>query len=534
VGRDLRALGPRMTMQPGPDGLRVPIATPDYGAASWLAKRASLHSGREALVEGTRSYTYGELDTRVTRLANVLRDTFGVGRMDRVATLTANCTEFVELFFATARIGALLAPLNWRLAPTELDYQLSDSGAAVLFIGEEHRELAAKLKINPAKGVVRIGQEYEQLIASSSADAVPIDAQARFSDPHLILYTAGTTGHPKGAVLTHANVFWNIQNVSAPAGLGPDDTTISLLPFFHSGGIGLYLIPTLYVGGRVAIMRKFDPDMLLGLVARFGVRVIFGVPAIWLELLKRPDFDRAHFPTVTYCISGGAPHPMAVMEAVAQRGFGFLQGYGLTETSPGGTLMPVDDWRRKLATAGKPFLHVEMRVVDDDGKPRPPDEIGEVQFRGPNVFAGYWQRPDATADAFTKDGWFKTGDLGRLDDEGFLTLVDRQKDMVISGGENVYSAEVEDVLFAHPAVAEAAIIGVADERWGEAVCAVVALRPNASASAEEVIAFCRTRLAKFKTPKTVVFVNALPRNAAGKVLKRQLREEVRSREQIKT
>ena len=523
-----------MTMTPPPDGLRVPDATPEYGAASWLAKRASLHAGRDALVEGTRHYTYGELDARVTRLANALRDRFGLGRTDRVATLTANCTEFVELFFATARIGALLAPLNWRLAPAELDYQLSDSGASVLFTGEEHQELAAKLTVQTANGTVAVGPVYEALIAAGSSDALPVDAQARFNDPHLILYTAGTTGHPKGAVLTHANVFWNIQNVGAPAGLGPDDTTISLLPFFHSGGIGLYLIPTLYVGGRVAIMRKFDPDVLLGLVSRFGVRVIFGVPAIWLELLKRPDFDRAHFPTITYCISGGAPHPMAMMEAVAARGFGFLQGYGLTETSPGGTLMPVDDWRRKLATAGKPFLHVEMRVVDEDGRPARPDEIGEVQFRGPNVFAGYWRRPDATADAFTADGWFKTGDLGRLDDEGFLTLVDRQKDMVISGGENVYSAEVEDVLFAHPAVAEAAIIGVADERWGEAVCAVVVLRPEASATADDLISFCRTRLAKFKTPKTVVFVNALPRNAAGKVLKRQLREEVRTRERMRT
>jgi fatty-acyl-CoA synthase len=519
---------------PGPDGLRVPPATPDYGAASWLAKRAWLHSDREALVEGMRSYTYGELDARVTRLANVLRDALGVRPMDRVATLTANCTEFVELFFATARIGALLAPLNWRLAPTELDYQLSDSGASVLFVGEEHHDLAARLSIHPANGIVRIGPEYEQLLAAGSSVALPAGAQARFNDPHLILYTAGTTGHPKGAVLTHANVFWNIQNVGAPVGLGPDDTTISLLPFFHSGGIGLYLIPTLYVGGRVAIMRTFDPDVLLGLVAKFRVRLIFGVPAIWLELLKRPDFDRAHYPSVTYCISGGAPHPMAVMDAVAQRGFGFLQGYGLTETSPGGTLMPVDDWRRKLATAGKPFLHVEMRVVDQNSTPAPAGDIGEVQFRGPNVFAGYWRRPDATADAFTADGWLKTGDLGRIDDEGFLTLVDRQKDMVISGGENVYSAEVEDVLFAHPAVAEAAIIGVADERWGEAVCAVVALRPQSTATAEELIAFCRTRLAKYKTPKTVVFVNALPRNAAGKVLKRQLRLEVRSREQIKT
>jgi fatty-acyl-CoA synthase len=208
---------------------------------------------------------------------------------------------------------------------------------------------------------------------------------------------------------------------------------------------------------------------------------------------------------------------------VAARGFGFLQGYGLTETSPGGTLMPVDDWRRKLATAGKPFLHVDLRVVAESGAPCAPGEIGEVQFRGPNVFAGYWQRPDATAEAFTADGWFRTGDLGRLDDEGFLTLVDRKKDMVISGGENVYSAEVEDVLFAHTKVAEAAVIGLPDPKWGESVFAVVVARPGAHLTSEELTEHCRTRLAKYKTPKGFAFIDALPRNAAGKVLKRDLR-----------
>jgi fatty-acyl-CoA synthase len=505
-------------------GLRAAITTPEYGAASWLAKRAELHGAREALVEGARRFTYRELDERVSRLANVLRERFGVRRGDRVATLAVNCIEFVDVLFATARIGALLAPLNWRLAPPELDYQLRDCGASVLFIGPEQQGLAAKLTAAlPADRRIAFGPAYEALLAATSPGAPPVEEQARFGDPHLILYTAGTTGHPKGAVLTHANVFWNCLNVAPPVGLGPDDTTISLLPFFHSGGIGLYLVPTLYLGGRVAIMRTFEPRTLLDSVKRYAVRVIFGVPAIWLELLKDPSFDRDHYPSIAYCISGGAPHPLSVMEGVAARGFGFLQGYGLTETSPGGTLMPVDDWRRKLSTAGKPFLHVEMRVVDESGALCAPDEIGEVQFRGPNVFAGYWQRPDATAEAFTDDGWFRTGDLGRLDDEGFLTLVDRKKDLVISGGENVYSAEVEDVLFAHAAVAEAAIIGVPDPKWGEAVFAVVVLRPGTRVTPEELTDHCRAHLAKYKTPKGFAFIDALPRNAAGKVLKRELR-----------
>jgi acyl-CoA synthetase (AMP-forming)/AMP-acid ligase II len=293
---------------------------------------------------------------------------------------------------------------------------------------------------------------------------------------------------------------------------------------FHSGGIGLYTVPMIHIGGRVVITRAFDPDRLLALVREHRVRLIFGVPAIWLELLTRPDFDSRHLPSLTFCVSGGAPHPMAIIDAVADRGFTFLQGYGLTETAPGGTLMPIVDAKRKAGTAGKPAMHVELRVVADDGRTCAPAEIGEVQFRGPNVFAGYWGRPDATAEAFTPDGWFRSGDLGRLDDEGFLVLVDRKKDMVITGGENVYSAEVEDVLFAHPAVAEAAVIGVADPKWGESVFAVVVLRPGASVTADELITHARSQLAKYKTPTGVAFVEALPRNAAGKVLKRELRE----------
>jgi fatty-acyl-CoA synthase len=299
---------------------------------------------------------------------------------------------------------------------------------------------------------------------------------------------------------------------------------------FHSGGIGLYTVPSLVVGGRVVIVRKFEREPLLELLRREHAALCFGVPAIWLEMLKSPRFRQSELPDLRYVVSGGAPCPTSVMEELDRRGFVYLQGYGLTETAPGGTLMPVEAWKRKFGSVGKSAPFVDLRVVRDSGASCDAREIGEVQFRGPNVFAGYWNLPQATADAFTSDGWFRSGDLGFLDEDGFLTLVDRKKDMVISGGENVYSAEVEDALFAHPAVAEAAIIGVPDARWGEAVCAVVALRPGATATADELIAHCRSRLAKYKTPKHVVFVDALPRNAAGKVLKRQLREEVRIRD----
>ena len=512
-------LGPRVS---GAPGLRVTSPVPEYGIASWLAKRAFLDPAKEAVIEGSTRRTYAQLDERVTRLARALR-ALGVARGDRVATCCVNCSEFIEVLFATARIGALLVPLNWRLARRELDYQLADAGAGILFVAPEQAALAGQLE--SAVRRIDFGPEYEALLAASSPDALAETEQARFNDPHLILYTAGTTGRPKGAMLTHANQFWNSVNMTTPVGITPFDTTITTLPMFHSGGIGLYTVPSVHLGARVIVIRAFDAERLLALVREHDVRLIFGVPAIWLELLKRPDFDAAQLPSLRFCVSGGAPHPMAIINGVADRGFTFLQGYGLTETAPGGTLMPIADWRRKAGTAGKPAVHVELRVRRDDEEPCGPDEIGEVQFSGPNVFAGYWRRPDATAEAFTADGWFKTGDLGRLDEEGFLTLVDRKKDMVITGGENVYSAEVEDVLFAHPAVAEAAVIGVPDPKWGESVFAVVVLRPGMEATPDELISHSRSQLAKYKTPKGVAFVESLPRNAAGKVLKRELREQ---------
>lgn len=512
-------------------GLRPSLATPERGASSWLRHRADLSGASEALVDGSTRLTYAELWDRVRRAAGLLR-ALGVRRGDRVATLTVNCHEFMELFYATAEVGAILVPLSWRLAPAELDHQIRDSGATVLFVGLEQRGLADRLSADlPVRARIELGDEY----ARRRDATAPIDGGedcASFGDPHAILYTSGTTGHPKGAVLTHANWFWNVVNMATPVALTELDTTVTVLPMFHSGGVGLYTVPSLTLGGRVVIVRRFDAAELLGILERERAALCFGVPAIWLEMLKLDDFTQARLRDLRYVVSGGAPMPLAVMDRLAARGFTYLQGYGLTETAPGGTLMPVPDAARKAGSVGKAAAFVELRVVGDDERPLPAGAIGEVHFRGPNVFAGYWNRRDATAEAFTADGWFRTGDLGFLDGEGFLTLVDRKKDMVITGGENVYSAEVEDVLFAHPAVAEAAVIGVPDDRWGEAVCAVVALRPPAHATADELIGHCRARLAKYKTPKYVVFVDALPRNAAGKVLKRTLREEVGQRSTV--
>ena len=505
-----------------PDGLRLVSSTPERGAWSWLAARAALTPDREALVDGDERSTYRELAEGSLGSARLLWE-LGVRPGDRVATLTANRGEFVELLYAIARVGAILVPLNWRLAGPELEYQLADAGARVLFTEPTQAEAAGRLHADER---VVFGGDYAARRDASRGEPPP-EAEAGFGDPYLVLYTAGTTGRAKGAVLTHANVFWNVVNMSVAVGLSEADTTVTILPMFHSGGIGLFTVPSLTVGGRVVIQRSFDAAGLRALIVAEDASVVLGVPAIWLAMAELGDFTARDCPSLRYLCSGGAPLPSSLIERLGDRGFVVLQGYGLTETAPGGTLMPPPDWRRKAGTVGKPALLVEMRAVSDDGASVPAGTIGEVQFRGPNVFAGYWRRPEATAEAFTADGWFRSGDLGVFDDEGFLSLVDRKKDMVITGGENVYSSEVEDVLFAHPGVAEAAIVGVPDDRWGERVVAVVVRRPGAEVGGEDIIAFCRERLAKYKSPREVVFIDALPRNAAGKVLKRQLREQVR-------
>ena len=504
------------------DGLRTPPQAPERGAWTWLAARAALTPEREALIDGDARITYRLLAARSAAAARLLHE-LGVRPGDRVATLTANRGEFVELLYAVARVGAVLAPLNWRLAGPELEYQLADAGARVLFTETQHAVAAGRLAVET---LVVFDGDYTRRRDAARA-VVPIEAEAGFADPYVILYTAGTTGRAKGAVLTHANVFWNVVNMSVAVGLSEADTTVTMLPMFHSGGIGLFTVPSLTLGGRVVIQRSFNAAGLRRLIVDEHAAVVLGVPATWLAMAELPDFTARDCPSLRYLCSGGAPLPTPLIDRLAARGFVVLQGYGLTETAPGGTLMPPPDWRRKAGTVGKPALLVELRAVADDGTPVPAGAIGEVQFRGPNVFAGYWRRPEATAEAFTDDGWFRTGDLGTFDDEGFLTLVDRKKDMVITGGENVYSAEVEDVLFAHPAIAEAAIIGVPDERWGERVVAVVVCQPGATVEPDALIAFCRERLAKYKSPREVVFIDALPRNAAGKVLKRELRQQVR-------
>ena len=511
-----------------------------WGIWHWLERRADLSAAKPALIDGPRTVSYRALRDRVAGLAAGLRER-GVRRGDRVAILSINRAEYVELLFAAARLGAIVVPLNWRLTAPELAFQVGDSEPTLLVVDPELDPLAGDLlERSEAAGlrtVVRLDDgdgpdRYDALVASA-----PNAPEGRFEDPFLILYTSGTTGRPKGAVLTQATQFWNSVNIRTAANLVESDVTLNALPMFHAGGIGLFTLPTLHAGGTAVLQRRFDAADAVRLIITHGVTALFGVPSIYLMLLGDETFARADLRRVRFSC-GGAPCPLTIIEAFRDRGLLFQFGYGLTETAPTCTLIPVTDAFRKMGSAGKAAIHVELRVVDEDGQDVPPGEIGEVWTRGPNLFSGYWRRPEATAEVFVRPDdagedtagyagwWFRTGDLATLDDEGFLYVVDRKKDMIISGGENIYPAEVEDVLFRHPAVAEAAVIGVPAARWGEVPMAVVALRPGTSLTLEELTRFCEGTLARYKTPKRLAIVDVLPRNAAGKVLKRVLRDQV--------
>ncbi len=500
-----------------------------WGIWHWLERRADLAPQKAAVIDGEAATSYRDLRDRVATVAGGMRAQ-GVGRGDRVAILSINRAQYIEVLFAAARLGAIAVPLNWRLTAPELAFQVGDSEPVMLFVDPELQSLAEGVRAQPESRSLRTYVAFDVEAAAPpwagsysmlhEAAAVPPDG--RFDDPFLIMYTSGTTGRPKGAVLTQATQLWNAVNISAAINLTAADVTLNALPMFHTGGIGLLVLPSIHAGATAVIHRKFDPEETVRLIRRHRVTAMFGVPSIYLMLLASEAFARADLSRMRFSC-GGAPCPLTIIEAFRDRGLMFQQGFGLTETAPTCLLIPADDAFRKAGSAGKATMHAEVRVVDDDGRDVPADGIGEVWTRGPNLFSGYWRRPDATAEVF-EDGWFKTGDLARIDAEGFIHIVDRKKDMIISGGMNIYPAEIEAALEHHPRIADAAVFGIPSEEWGEAVHAVVVAQPGSPFSEAEVIAFAREHLAGYKLPRSVSFAEEIPRTGSGKILKRVLRE----------
>lgn len=489
-------------------------------AFDWIAHHADLRPGAEALIDDARdlTITYGDLEDRIRRLAAWLRDQ-GVDAGDRVAFLSENTTDTFEALFACAKLKAILVPLNWRLAIPELEFIVNDCRPAVLIYEDGFSEAAAALEV-PVK--LQLGDDYEAAKAGVEPSGIgPVTAT--HDDPWAILYTSGTTGHPKGALCTHGMFFWNAVNIGHAVGLTNESTNLNVLPTFHSGGLNLYTTPCLHLGARSVNLRQFDPEVVLRWLESGEITHFFGVPAVYQFLAEHERWAEADLTAVSSWACGGAPMPVALLERYAERGIVIRQGMGLTETSPTVFLTDLEHALSKAGSVGKPALHTEIRVVDETGEDVDTDDVGELWVRGPNVTPGYWERPEANQGSFT-DGWLHTGDAARIDEDGYVYIVDRWKDMFISGGENVYPAEVEQVLFRHDNVLDVAVIGVTDERWGEVGMVIVVPRETATFDGDQLLAFCDDQLARYKIPKHVRTIDELPRNAAGKVLKRQLRE----------
>jgi fatty-acyl-CoA synthase len=501
------------------------MSFPYESVGFWLARRASLTPNRAAIQTGDRSFTYAELDDRAARLAGVLAAT-GVGPGDRVAALLANGNEYVEALFACARLGAILVPLSQRLAAPELEFMTNDSGSTVLIYGDEWAHLVAEFRRGTglkAAFVVGSGSDPSYEEALRSADPVVEPRAVSPDDVLAIFYTSGTTGQPKGAMLTHGNFFWTNLCMILAFGFFQEERTLVILPMFHVGGWNANALATLWNGGTVVVAPSFDPAGTLRTIEEQRITSMLGVPTMYQMMADDPGFAAADLSSVRAFLCGGAPLPVPLIRRYQERGLGFIQGYGLTEAAPNCLLVPIEDAERKAGAAGRPYFYADVQVVDAAGEPVPPAGSGEIVVGGPGVMKGYWNRPEATAETL-RGGWLHTGDVGQIDDEGYITIVDRVKDMYISGGENVYPAEVEKVLAGHPAIAEAAVIGVVDDRWGEAGRAIVVLRAGSDADPAEIQRFCAERLAKFKVPGSIVFADTLPRNPTGKLLKPELRE----------
>ena len=501
-------------------------------AYDWIAHHANQRPHKEAVRDlGTgRSFSYTQLDRRVDAAAAYLRS-LGIGRGDRVAVLAHNGVEYFDIQFACARTGSIAVLLNWRLTVTELEYILNDSSPSLLVhdlsFSDAAEELQRRCGIGSLLAIDSGGavNPYEETLARFDGDDGGRE-ELTHDDVITIMYTSGTTGHPKGAMITHGMNFWNAVNLGIPGGVGLDTVHLNVLPLFHTGGLNCYSNPVLHAGGTVVVMKVFDPGdalRVLGDPAQ-GITHFFAVPAPYQFMMQHPDFEFTDLSRLRVAGVGGAPCALTIMEAWAGRGVLMLQGFGMTETSPACIFLDPTEALRKIGSTGKALLHTEMRIVNEDGGDCGPDEIGELWVAGPNITPGYWNRPDATAASFV-GRWLKTGDAARMDDEGFVYIVDRWKDMYISGGENVYPAEIENVLYQLPEVAEAAIIGVPNDKWGEVGLAVLALKPGATLDRATVVQHCVTRLAKFKVPNDIAIVEALPRNATGKVLKRELRTQ---------
>jgi len=507
-----------------------------------LGERARLSPDAVALIHvPTRlQFTYAELNRRALQCARVWTDRCSLVPGDRVCILSENRVEYVDAFWAAGKSGIILVPLGTRSTAHELHQTLTDCGPRCLMYSARYQQLAQELKQLVA---------FEHLISLDAKDSVPnalsyakaidrvrpdpLSTRLQPEDIFCLLYTSGTTGRPKGVMIPHRQIAWNAYNTVVSWQLRQSDRVQVYTPMYHAGGLTVFMTPLFAIGGSIVLHDGFDAAEVLRALRDYECTLLFGVPTIFKMLLDSPEFAAADFSHLRWCASGGAPLPLQLLRAYQKRGLVFRQGYGLTEVGVNCFAMSDEDSLRKSGSIGKPMMFTEAKLLglqdsDPAGNPVVTNEVGELCLRGPHVCRGYWNNPAATAKVLDADGWFHTGDLARCDEDGFFYIAGRSKDMIISGGVNIYPAEIEKELLDHPAIAEVSVIGTTDEKWGELPVAFVALKSGASASDLELIEFLRPRINKIKLPRLIVFIEALPRNAYGKVLKLELQDRLQS------
>jgi fatty-acyl-CoA synthase len=498
-----------------------------YG--DWIGRWGKSDPDKIALidyVEGKR-YTYRQLSDRIYRMANFLMDGLGIKKGDRITCLSHNRIEYIDLFFAAGRIGAILVPLNVRLALNEFLYLLKDCEPRAFFFSKEYAEIIEGLRNSILTEIYVNMDDFPNrfIILPIEIKKYPgtppeeVDIQAK--DPHMIIYTSGTTGLPKGVILTHGMITWNSINTIIGWELSSHDISVIVSPMFYTAGWNVFTLPLFHCRGTNILVEGFDADLILEIIEKEQVTLFFGVPTMFKMMIDSPKFKKTDFSSVRFLVSGGAPCPKDYFDIFMQeKGIRLWEGYGLTEVGPNNFLA-----NGKIGTFGHPMFHVDIKLVDDEGRDVRPGEIGEIIIRGEHICGGYWNNPKATDEAI-RNGWFYTGDLGKVDEDGHFSIVGRKKDMIISGGANIYPAEIEKVISKHHKVAEVAVIGLPDPKWGEVPKAIIVPIKGEILTAEEIFDFCKDKIGKWKIPKYIAFTDVLPRTASSnKVQKFILKEK---------
>lgn len=500
-----------------------------FETLDWVAKRAQLSKNKTAIISATdrKSWSYQDINKRAIQLSNYLL-LKGIRKGDRVAFIAPNSIYYFDFLFACGKIGAIFVPLNWRLAPSEIEVILTDCQPKIVGI---HHDLRKHFRtITENNRILLIEEAFERKLVNQK-DCLQTVPNLAAEDPLAIFYTGGTTGKPKGVVLSFASIQWNAINTIISWGLHMDDVTYTCMPMFHTGGLNALTLPILMSGGTVVIAQQFEAEQVIQDINKFGITIILMVPTMYDALVSSATFMKVDFPTVQTFLSGGAPCPITIYQHFAEKGLPFKEGYGLTEAGPNNFFIKPSNAKKKQGSVGKPMLLNEVKIINKEGKGVGVNEVGELLIRGKHLFVCYWNNK-AETEHVLRDQWLHTGDLAKFDVDGDYYIVGRKKDIIITGGENVYPQEIEHVLFTHPKITEVTVVGIPHKIWGEMVIAFIVRQKGKEISEIEVQNYCRKKMARFKVPKRIYFIDEIPKTEVGKIDKKTLLRKAMTRNHI--